>query len=85
MNQKNYCFWTNFEKVRMNKLTFANVYGRRLTRRPQIVRRKSGLADYTRTGSGKTTLLLLGVSLAEWCDFLFEGYKQDIQMIKTKH
>ena len=33
MNQKNYCFWTSFEKVRMNKLTIANVCRRSLTRR----------------------------------------------------
>ena len=37
MNQNNYSTWKNFEKVRMNKVTIANVYRRRKTRRSQII------------------------------------------------
>ena len=37
MNQNNYSTWKNFEKVRMNKVTIANVYRRRKTRRSLII------------------------------------------------
>ena len=73
MKQMDKSDWTDEQKVRLIKITCRKVIGRRQQRRINFIDRKMENND---SGSGKTTRLMLDISVGEWCEYLFNGFKK---------
>ena len=73
MKERKKSDWTDEQKVRLINITSLRMIKRRRDRRRGFIDTRR---ENIKLGSGQTTRLMLGISVGEWSEYLFNGFKK---------